>query len=175
MTLGELIAFRIIASNVTGSLLRFVQVWQSFQETAMSVERLRDILEAEPEADESDRNNIPLPEIQGAVRFEDITFRFTQNGPLNLTNINREFEAGDFVGIVGQSGSGKSTLMKLLQRLYDPASGRIFIDSYDLAKVELYSLRRQIGVVLQDTLLFNGTGTRQYFSDQSRCHHRRSD
>ena len=157
MTLGELIAFRIISSNVTGSLLRFVQVWQSFQETAMSVERLRDILEASPEADESDRNNIPLPEIQGAVRFEDITFRFTQNGPLNLTNINREFEAGDFVGIVGQSGSGKSTLMKLLQRLYPPASGRIFVDGYDLAKVELYSLRRQIGVVLQDTLLFNGT------------------
>lgn len=157
MTLGELIAFRIIASNVTGSLLRFVQVWQSFQETAMSVERLRDILEAHPEADETDRNNIPLPEIEGAVRFEDISFRFTQQGPLNLVNVNLDFEAGQFVGIVGQSGSGKSTLMKLLQRLYDPASGRIFVDNYDIAKVELYSLRRQIGVVLQDTLLFNGS------------------
>ncbi len=157
MTLGELIAFRIIASNVTGSLLRFVQVWQSFQETAMSVERLRDILEAHPEADESDRNNIPLPEIQGSVRFEDISFRFADNGPLNLANINLEFTAGEFVGIVGQSGSGKSTLMKLVQRLYDPTTGRIFIDNYDLAKVELYSLRRQIGVVLQDTLLFNGS------------------
>lgn len=157
MTLGELIAFRIIASNVTGSLLRFVQVWQTFQETAMSVERLRDILEAHPEADESDRQNIPLPEIQGAVRFEDVSFRFNKSGPLNLVNINLEFEAGQFVGIVGQSGSGKSTLMKLLQRLYPPATGRIFIDSYDIAKVELYSLRRQIGVVLQDTLLFNGS------------------
>lgn len=157
MTLGELIAFRIIASNVTGSLLRFVQVWQTFQETAMSVERLRDILEAHPEADEADRHNIPLPEIQGAVRFEDISFRFTKNGPLNLVNVNLDFEAGQFVGIVGQSGSGKSTLMKLVQRLYAPASGRIFIDSYDIAKVELYSLRRQIGVVLQDTLLFNGS------------------
>ncbi len=157
MTLGELIAFRIIASNVTGSLLRFVQVWQTFQETAMSVERLRDILEAHPEADESDRHNIPLPEIKGAVRFEDVSFRFTKNGPLNLVNINLNFEAGQFVGIVGQSGSGKSTLMKLVQRLYEPASGRIFIDSYDIAKVELYSLRRQIGVVLQDTLLFNGS------------------
>lgn len=157
MTLGELIAFRIIASNVTGSLLRFVQVWQTFQETAMSVERLRDILEAHPEADEADRHNIPLPEIHGAVRFEDISFRFTKNGPLNLVNVNLDFEAGQFVGIVGQSGSGKSTLMKLVQRLYEPASGRIFIDSYDIAKVELYSLRRQIGVVLQDTLLFNGS------------------
>ncbi len=66
-------------------------------------------------------------------------------------------EPGQFVGIVGLSGSGKSTLMKLMPRLYEPKSGRILIDGYDINKVELYSLRRQIGVVLQDTLLFNGT------------------
>jgi ATP-binding cassette subfamily B protein len=157
MTLGQLIAFRIIASNVTGSLLRFVQVWQTFQETAMSVERLRDILEAKPEADESDRLNIPLPDIQGRVKFEDISFSFPGSQSLQLLNVNLEFEAGSFVGIVGLSGSGKSTLMKLLQRLYEPKGGRILIDGYDINKVELYSVRRQIGVVLQDTLLFNGT------------------
>ena len=157
MTLGQLIAFRIIASNVTGSLLRFVQVWQSFQETAMSVERLRDIMDAETEADDDNRNNIPMPEIKGSVKFEDVSFRFGSSGPLQLVNINLEFEPGQFVGIVGQSGSGKSTLMKLVQRLYDPMSGTISVDTYDISKVELYSLRRQIGVVLQDTLLFNGS------------------
>ncbi|WP_199246374.1 type I secretion system permease/ATPase [[Phormidium] sp. ETS-05] len=157
MTLGQLIAFRIIAANVTGSLLRFVQVWQTFQETAMSVERIRDILDAKPEADEENRSNIPLPEIKGGVEFQDISFRFTNSGPLQLANINLKFEPGQFVGLVGQSGSGKSTLMKLLQRLYDPNSGTIAIDGYDISKVELYSLRRQIGVVLQDTLLFNGS------------------
>ncbi|MDE5092483.1 MAG: peptidase domain-containing ABC transporter [Trichodesmium sp. St18_bin3_1_1] len=157
LSVGGLIAFRIIAGNVTGSLLRFVSVWQSFQEVGMSIERLRDVLDTEAEVDEEDRNNIDMPPINGSVKFEELCFRFTQSGPLQLANINLEFPAGHFVGIVGLSGSGKSTLMKLLQRLYPPLSGRIFIDGYDIQKVELYSLRRQIGVVLQDTLLFNGT------------------
>ncbi|MCL2932684.1 MAG: peptidase domain-containing ABC transporter [Trichodesmium sp. MAG_R03] len=157
LSVGGLIAFRIIAGNVTGSLLRFVSVWQSFQEVGMSIERLRDVLDTEAEVDEEDRNNIDMPPMNGSVKFEELSFRFTQSGPLQLANINLEFPSGYFVGIVGLSGSGKSTLMKLLQRLYSPLSGRIFIDGYDIHKVELYSLRRQIGVVLQDTLLFNGT------------------
>jgi ATP-binding cassette subfamily B protein len=157
LTVGALIAFRIIAGNVSGSLLRFVSVWQSFQEVGMSVERLRDVLDAPTEVDQDDRNNIPMPEIQGSVTFEEVSFRFGQSGPLQVANVNLEFPEGSFIGIVGLSGSGKSTLMKLLQRLYPPLSGRIKIDGYDINKVELYSLRRQIGVVLQDTLLFNGT------------------
>jgi ATP-binding cassette subfamily B protein len=157
MTLGELIAFRIIAGYVTSPLLRLVQLWQNFQETALSIERLSDILDSPQEADEDNRTNIPLPEVKGAVTFDGVSFRFTQSGPLQLANVNLEFPVGTFVGIVGQSGSGKSTLMKLLQRLYEPLSGRIKIDGYDISKVELYSLRRQIGMVLQDTLLFNGT------------------
>ncbi|TVR12071.1 MAG: type I secretion system permease/ATPase [Phormidium sp. GEM2.Bin31] len=157
LTLGQLIAFRIISGNVTGSLLRFVQVWQSFQEVGMSIERLRDILNSQPESNDSDRLNIPLPNIEGHVKFEDVCFRFVPTGPLNVANVNIDFPAGSFVGIVGQSGSGKSTLMKLLQRLYPPETGRIHIDGYDINKVELYSLRRQVGVVLQDTLLFNNT------------------
>ena len=157
LSIGGLIAFRIIAGNVTGSLLRFVSVWQSFQEVGMSVERLRDVLDTPGEVDEEDRNNIDMPEIKGAVKFEELSFRFGESGPLQLANVNLEFPEDSFVGIVGLSGSGKSTLMKLLQRLYKPLSGRIFLDDYDIHKVELYSLRRQIGVVLQDTLLFNGT------------------
>lgn len=157
LTLGQLIAFRIIAGNVTGSLLQFVQVWQSFQEVGMSIERLRDILNSETESDDSDRLNIPLPSINGEVEFDDVCFRFNPTGPLQVANVNLEFAAGTFVGVVGESGSGKSTTMKLLQRLYPPTSGRILIDGFDISKVELYSLRRQIGVVLQDTLLFNNT------------------
>ncbi len=155
MTLGQLIAFRIISGNVTGSLLRFVSVWQSFQEVSMSIDMLKDVVDTPTETSDEDRSNIPLPAIQGQVTYEEVSFRFLESGPLQLANVNLEFPAGSFVGIVGGSGSGKSTAMKLLQRLYAPLSGRIFIDGYDIAKVELYSLRSQLGVVLQDTLLFN--------------------
>ncbi|MDM3845237.1 MAG: peptidase domain-containing ABC transporter [Aphanizomenon gracile PMC649.10] len=156
LTLGELIAFRIISSYVTTPILRLAQIWQNFQETGLSLERLSDIVDTPQEA-EIDRNNIPLPAVNGAVKYENVSFRFAASGPLQLSNVSVEFAAGKFVGIVGQSGSGKSTMMKLLLRLYDAESGRILVDGYDIAKVELYSLRRQIGVVPQDTLLFDGT------------------
>lgn len=157
LTLGQLIAFRIIAGYVTAPLLRLTQLWQNFQETALSLERLADILDTPSETEEEDRKNIPIPPIKGAVKYENVSFRFTPNGPLQLNNINLDFPAGKFIGIVGQSGSGKSTLTKLLPRLYDLESGRILVDGYDIAKIELYSLRRQIGMVLQDSLLFDGT------------------
>jgi ATP-binding cassette, subfamily B, bacterial HlyB/CyaB len=156
LTLGELIAFRIISSYVTTPILRLAQIWQNFQETGLSLERLSDIVDTPQEA-EIDRNNIPLPAVNGAVKYENVSFRFAASGPLQLSNVTVEFAPGKFVGIVGQSGSGKSTMMKLLLRLYDAESGRILVDGYDIAKVELYSLRRQIGVVPQDTLLFDGT------------------
>ncbi|HBE33592.1 MAG TPA: type I secretion system permease/ATPase, partial [Cyanobacteria bacterium UBA11368] len=130
---------------------------QNFQETALSIERLSDVMNATPEADESNRNNITMPPIEGAVKYENLSFGFNPGAALQLVNVNLEFPVGTFAGIVGQSGSGKSTLMKLLARLYEPTAGRILVDQYDIAKVELYSLRRQIGMVLQDTLLFNGT------------------
>ncbi|MEB3336108.1 MAG: peptidase domain-containing ABC transporter [Leptolyngbyaceae bacterium] len=157
LTLGQLIAFRIIAGYVTSPLLRLVQLWQNFQETALSLERLSDIIDYPQEVTELDRRNIPMPLVQGAILYENVSFRFAPTGPMQLNNINLSFPAGSFVGIVGQSGSGKSTLMKLLPRLYEVESGRIFIDQYDISKVELYSLRQQIGIVPQDTLLFDGT------------------
>ncbi|NEO26858.1 MAG: peptidase domain-containing ABC transporter, partial [Kamptonema sp. SIO4C4] len=156
LTLGQLIAFRIIASYVTSPLLRLAQLWQNFQEVALSLERLGDIIDTPQEA-EDDVGNIPMPSIEGAVKYENVSFRFKPNGPLQLVNVNAEIPAGRFVGIVGKSGAGKSTLTKLLVRLYEVESGRILIDGYDVSKVELYSLRRQIGVVPQDPLLFEGT------------------
>ncbi|MEL7504535.1 MAG: peptidase domain-containing ABC transporter [Cyanobacteria bacterium J06554_6] len=157
MTLGGLIAFRIISGYITQPLLRLTQLWQNFQETALSLERLSDIIDHPQEQEAEQRSQIPMPEVKGQVKYENISFRFAASGPLQLANINIEFEAGQFIGIVGQSGSGKSTMMKLLPRLYNPNSGRILIDKYDISKVELYSLRQQVGIVPQDSLLFEGT------------------
>lgn len=157
LTLGQLIAFRIISGYVTQPLLRLAQLWQNFQETGLSLERLSDIVDTPQESDQTDRSNIPMPPVQGTVRFENLSFRYASSGPMQLTNINLEVPAGTFVGVVGPSGSGKSTLTKLIPRLYAPDAGRVVIDGYDVGKVELYSLRRQIGIVPQETLLFDGS------------------
>jgi HlyB family type I secretion system ABC transporter len=156
LTLGQLIAFRIIAGYVTSPILRLATLWQNFQETALSLERLADIVDY-PEEGEADRNNIPMPAIKGKVKYDNLSFRFKNTGPLQLKNVTTEFEPGTFVAIVGESGAGKSTMTKLLSRLYEPEGGRILVDGYDINRVELYSLRRQIGVVPQETLLFEGT------------------
>jgi HlyB family type I secretion system ABC transporter len=157
LTLGQLIAFRIIAGYATSPLLRLIQLWQSFQETALSLERLSDILDTPREVEAADRDSIPMPAIVGAVTYENVSFRFNNSPTRQLNNISLTLPAGQFIGVVGQSGAGKSTLTKVLHRLYDLEAGRILIDDYDIHKVELYSLRQQVGMVLQDTLLFDTT------------------
>ena len=157
MTLGQLIAFRIISGYVTQPLLRLSSIWQSIQELKVSFERLADVVDTPEESNEADKQKIPLPPIAGEVRFEDLCFSFTPGGAQVLRHIDLTIPAGTFVGVVGQSGSGKSTLTKMLARLYSPNSGRVLIDHYDIDKVELYSLRRQIGIVPQEPLLFAGT------------------
>ena len=158
LTLGQLIAFRIISGYVTQPLLRLTTIWQSVQELRVSFERLADVVDTPQESNEADQAKIPLPPIEGGVQFKDVSFSFAGAGGVAvLRHVDLEIAAGTFVGIVGQSGSGKSTLMKLLPRLYSPQQGRILIDGYDIEKVELYSLRRQIGIVPQDPLLFSGT------------------
>jgi ATP-binding cassette subfamily B protein len=157
LTLGQLIAFRIISGYVTQPLLRLSNIWQNIQELKVSFERLADVVDTPQESNLEDQKKIPLPPLQGSVRFENVNFRFNPGKPQVLKNVSLDVQAGTFVGVVGQSGSGKSTLMKLLPRLYSPESGRILIDGYDIDKVELYSLRRQIGIVPQDPLLFSGS------------------
>jgi len=157
MSLGQLIAFRIISGYVTQPMLRLSSIWQNIQELKVSFERLADVVDTPEESSTDDKQKIPLPPVDGRVVFENVAFTFPGAPNPVLQNINLEVPAGTFVGIVGQSGSGKSTLTKLLSRLYDPDSGRVLIDNYDIDKVELYSLRRQIGIVPQEPLLFSGS------------------
>ena len=157
ITLGQLIAFRIISGYVTQPLLRLSTIWQNIQELKVSFERLADVIDTPRELNETEKNKIQMPKIYGAVTFEKVYFSFNKGNETVLKNINLSLEANNFIGIVGQSGSGKSTLMKLLPRLYSSDKGKILIDGYDIQKVELDSLRRQIGIVPQDPLLFSGT------------------
>ena len=158
LTLGMLIAFRIIAGNVTTPLLQLSGLYQGFQAVQLSMERLSDILDQNPELSSQDEiGQISMPPIEGSIRFEGVRFRFANKGPYQVDSVDLDIAPGSFVGIVGQSGSGKSTLTKLIPKLYQLNEGRIFIDDYDIAKVNLSSLRRQIGIVPQDSLLFEGT------------------
>ena len=157
LTLGQLIAFRIISSYVTQPLLRLSTIWQNIQELRVSFERLGDVIDTPQESDDLDKQKISMPPVNGKVSFEDVTFSFDKTNSNVLNNVSFEINKGQFVGIVGESGSGKSTLMKLLSRLYSPNQGKIKIDGYDIDKVELYSLRRQIGIVPQEPILFSGT------------------
>ena len=157
LTLGELIAFRIISGYVTGPLLRMTSIWQSVQETALSLERLSDVIDTPQEAPADNASRIPMPPVEGAVEFQNIHFRYKPSSPLMLNGVNLKIPQGAFVAVVGTSGSGKSTLTKLVARLYTPEEGVVLIDGIDISKVELYSLRRQIGVVPQDTVLFDGS------------------
>jgi ATP-binding cassette subfamily B protein len=155
MSLGGLIAFRILTGYVTGPLLRLARLWQRFQETSLSMDLLADIADA-PSEDEQSTAALELPSIAGRVEYRTVSFGF-KPGQLQLMKVDLDVAPGTFVGIVGQSGSGKSTLMKLLPRLYNPQSGTIAIDGYDISKIELSSLRSQVGIVSQDAILFQGT------------------
>jgi ATP-binding cassette, subfamily B, bacterial HlyB/CyaB len=153
MTVGGLVAFNMIMGQVIAPILRLSQLWQDFQQVQVSVERLGDILNSAPETQRLEHAN--LPPAQGAIQIKDITFRYRSDGPETLADIELDIPAGQTLGIAGQSGSGKSTLAKLIQRLYRPERGQILIDGIDIGQVDLAWLRRQIGVVLQENILFN--------------------
>ena len=157
LSLGQLIAFRIISGYVTQPLLRLSSIWQNLQELKVSFERLADIIDTPEESNEIDKKKITLPLIKGSIEFKDVSFSFNRGSKEILSKINLKIPSSEFVGIAGQSGSGKSTLMKLLPRLYELDQGKILIDGYDINKVELYSLRKQIGIVPQEPLLFSGS------------------
>ena len=156
LTVGQLIAFQMLSGRVISPILRTVQLWQSFQQVGLSVERLGDIMNTKPEPS-MNPGKTSLPAIVGTVKMESVRFRYNIDGPEILRNFSIDITPGTTVGVVGRSGSGKSTLTKLLQRLYQPETGRILIDGIDLQQADPMWLRRQIGVVLQENFLFNGS------------------
>jgi len=154
LTVGELVAFNLLAGRVSAPVLRLAQTWQDFHQARLSIARLGDILNTEAEP-VYNPGKMALAAIRGHITFEHVTFRYRIDGPEILRDVHFHVPANQVIGIVGASGSGKSTLAKLVQRLYIPERGRVLVDGIDVAQVDPAWLRRQIGVVLQDSILFN--------------------
>ncbi|MGX1174376.1 type I secretion system permease/ATPase [Pseudomonas sp. R151218B TE3479] len=152
LSVGQLIAFNMLAGRVAQPIMRLAQLWTNFQQTGVSVQRLGDILNTRTEMAQATRSS--LPPIRGHIEFDQVHFRYRPDGAEILRGVSLRIEAGQVIGVVGRSGSGKSTLTRLLQRLYVPERGRVLVDGMDLALADVSSLRRQIGVVLQDNMLF---------------------
>jgi len=156
LTIGQLIAFRILSGYVNTPLLRLSTIWHNFQETCLSIERLSDIIDTNKEEEDLYKiNKPPIPLISGRIEYKSVSYKFNKNEPNILSNISLEIRPKSFVGVVGESGSGKSTLLKLLPRIFEFNNGKVLIDGFDISKVNLYSLRSQIGIVSQDNILFN--------------------
>jgi ATP-binding cassette, subfamily B, bacterial HlyB/CyaB len=153
MTVGELVAFNMLAGQAIQPILRLSQLWQDFQQVQISVERLGDILNAPIER--APQNNLNPPPLRGSIELRNINFRYRPEGQPILKNMSLNIQPGEVIGIFGVSGSGKSTTTKLIQRLYTPEQGQIFLDGVDAMQLDPGWIRRQIGVVLQENLLFN--------------------
>ena len=155
LTVGELIAFNMLAGRVSAPILKIVQLWQEFQQAGISMQRLGDLLNTPSEATTSCSSH--QTKSIGEIRFEQVCYRYNAEGSRSLDRISFTAEPGQKIGIVGRSGSGKSTLTKLLQRIYTPEAGRILLDRQDIAQADLNWLRRNVGVVLQESRLFEGS------------------
>lgn len=156
MTIGQLVAFRMLSGRVSGPVLRLVQLWQEYQQASLSVKRIGDIFNSPVEI-KSGNTISNLPKLRGRIRFENVRFRYRVDGSDVLHGISFELKENRIYGLVGRSGSGKSTISKLVQRLYIPQSGKITVDGLDVSLISPQMLRKQIGVVLQENFMFNGT------------------
>lgn len=156
MTVGQMVAFRMLSGRVSQPVMRLVQMWQDFQQTSLSIKRLGDIFNSKPEPS-LQGGQTRLPAITGNIVFDKVSFRYRPDASEVIKNMSFRIPANRVIGVVGKSGSGKSTISKLIQRLYIPETGRIMIDGTDLALADPVWLRRQIGVVLQESFLFNAS------------------
>lgn len=156
MTVGQMVAFRMLSGRVSQPVMRLVQMWQDFQQTSMSIRRLGDIFNAKTEP-KMDGKGTKFPSIIGRITFEKVSFRYRADTSEAIKNMSFNIPANKVIGIVGRSGSGKSTISKLVQRLYIPESGRIMVDGIDLSLADPSWLRKQIGVVLQESFLFHAS------------------
>ncbi|MEX2285570.1 MAG: peptidase domain-containing ABC transporter [Planctomycetaceae bacterium] len=158
LTLGEYMGFSMYSSMVFGPLRGVIGLWDQFQQARVSLDRLSDVLDNEPEPQPDPSLRVYPEVVRGHVRFENVFFNYGSKGSRNvLRGVSFEARPGQRIAIVGRSGSGKSTLARLLLGLYRPTEGRVIIDGWDLTRIDLESYRRQLGFVLQENLLFSGT------------------
>ena len=155
LSVGQLIAFQMFAGQFTAPIMRLVNLWNELQQTLISIDKLGDILNTPTEKE--DKNSVSLNKLNGDIVFEDIAFSYAPDSPEILKKISFAVKQGQTIGIVGRSGSGKSTVTKLIQRMYLPNSGNIYVDGVDIKHLNLTWLRNQIGVVLQESYLFSGS------------------
>ena len=161
ITPGILVAFLLYINRFFDPIRDLSRRYDSFQSTMAGGERIFALMDAPVEVQDAP-DAIQLPIIQGEVRFEGVSFYYSDEDPdqgeqLVLKHIDMHIPAGQTVALVGETGAGKSTLIKLIARFHDPTQGRVLIDGYDLRRVSQNSLRSQMGIVLQDPFLFNGT------------------
>ncbi|BAY37095.1 cyclic nucleotide-regulated ABC bacteriocin/lantibiotic exporter [Nostoc sp. NIES-2111] len=158
LTIGQLVAFNMLMSNVLQPFQRLIVLWNQFQEIIISVERLNDILDTPLEEDLQIQTRQPVTNLQGHICFEQVTFRYRPELDINiLENLNFDIQPGQKIALVGRSGSGKTTISKLILGLYTPTDGKILIDGKDITTLSLATLRQQIGVVDQSNFLFGST------------------
>ena len=155
LTAGALIAFLVYATNLANPIKRLSRIYGNVQKAMAAAERVFSVLDEEIEIKEKD-NATELKAVIGKVDFKAVTFKYNENEVI-LKDINLEVKAGQMVAIVGPSGAGKTTIVNLLPRFYDPVAGNIYIDDVNIADVTLASLREKIGIVPQETVLFNGS------------------
>jgi len=160
LSVGELMAFMVLTGSVISPINRIIKVWDDIQQTLVSIDRLNDVFSAKAELPESMENatSILIKEPRGEIDFRDVFFRYSgEEDPYILSKINTRITPGQTVAIVGRSGSGKTTLVKLIARLYDVSEGRIMIDGIDVKNINMACLRKMVGLVLQESFMFNGT------------------
>jgi len=156
LTLGEWQQFSLYLVFVFFPLAQFGIIITQMSQASASAIRIFEILDAKSDVvDQPDAK--PLPQVQGKVEFKEVTFKYPGNDTPVLNKVSFEAIPGQTIALLGATGSGKTTIINLLPRFYDPTSGQILIDGYDLRNVQLESLRKQIGIVLQETNLFSGT------------------
>jgi ATP-binding cassette subfamily B protein len=155
LSAGALIAFFLYLNRFFSPIQLLVQQYNTFQQGQSSIQKLQTLFDVEPSVPE-DPEAIELPPIEGEIVFDHVTFGYDPATPV-IMDVNLRIAKGETVAFVGQTGAGKSTMAKLVTRFYDPTEGRVLIDGYDITKVKVDSLRRQLGVVPQEPFLFAGS------------------
>jgi len=153
---GDVVAFVMYCNLLYGPIMRLSMMWDGLQRAVASAERVFEVLDTTPDIEDAP-DAVALPALEGRVAFEDCSFAYRGGLEEALHDVSFAAEPGMTVALVGASGGGKTTVAKLIPRFYDPSEGRVLVDGNDLRHVQLQSLRRQIGVVFQETFLFNGT------------------